>query len=193
MSGYDELAGLVTFRPLSTRLPAPTYGGHYSSPFSAPMRSTVEVLVREIRHLSPRQTILEADFREDQLRLDGMPRASANAATPGLILTLVGTAHGDLRYPCSTFHRWEDNLRAIALALEALRKVDRYGVTQRGEQYAGWKALPPGQDEDLVARGRELVREHGGMNEALKATHPDHGGQADDFRAVMAAKKAAIT
>jgi len=34
-------------------------------------------------------------------------------------------------------------VRAIALALEALRKVDRYGV-RSGSQYAGFKALPPG-------------------------------------------------
>jgi hypothetical protein len=39
---------------------------------------------------------------------------------------------------------WQHNVRAIALGLEALRKVDRYGITRRGEQYAGWKALPAG-------------------------------------------------
>jgi hypothetical protein len=37
---------------------------------------------------------------------------------------------------------WQANVRAIALALEALRAVDRYGVTKRGEQYQGWTALP---------------------------------------------------
>jgi hypothetical protein len=35
------------------------------------------------------------------------------------------------------------NARAIALGLEALRKVDRYRITKRGEQYTGWSALPP--------------------------------------------------
>lgn len=190
---YDELAGLVTFRPLSQPLPGPTHGGRYTSPFSAPLRSTVQLLVREIRHLQPRQTILEADFAEAQLRNDGMPRASARAASPGLILTLVGTAHGDLRYPCSTFWTWEDNLRAIALALEALRKVDRYGVTKRGEQYAGWRQLTagPASDPDLVERGRALIDEYGSPVAAIKATHPDAGGDPDDFRAVQAAREAA--
>src|SRR4051812_6820100 len=115
---YTELANILTFRPLSTPLPPATYGGAYPSPFSASWTSTVEALKREVKHLKPRQTILEVDLRETDIRLDGLPRADRNARTPGVILTLVGTAHGDLRYPCSTFHHWQDNVRAIALALE---------------------------------------------------------------------------
>lgn len=190
MSGWGELAGLVTVRPLSMPLPPPTWTGWKSSPFSASLTATAEVLAREVDHLRPERVILEADFREDQLRIDGLPRATATAASPGVILTLVGTAHGDLRYPCSTFRRWEDNLRAIALALEALRRVDRYGVTKRGEQYAGWKQLGAGTGpgEGDPARGRRLIVEHGGVTAALKAAHPDHGGSAGDFRDVIAAR-----
>jgi len=33
-------------------------------------------------------------------------------------------------------------MRAIALSLQALRAVDRYGVARRAEQYRGWKQLP---------------------------------------------------
>ena len=35
---------------------------------------------------------------------------------------------------------WQHNLRSIALGLEALRAVDRYGISRRGEQYAGFRA-----------------------------------------------------
>jgi hypothetical protein len=38
--------------------------------------------------------------------------------------------------------KWTDNVHAIALTLERLRLADLYGVTSRGEQYAGWKMLP---------------------------------------------------
>lgn len=188
MSGYTELANLVTFRPLSMSLPSPTYGGAYRSPFSAPWSKTVHLLAAEVRHLQPRETILEVDLREQDLRLDGMPRANATAGTPGVVLTLVGTPHGDLRYPCSTFHHWQDNVRGIALALEALRKVDRYGVTKRGEQYAGWKALPAGRGDPSPQRGRALIAEHGSVKAALHATHPDHGGDPADFADVQAAR-----
>jgi hypothetical protein len=190
MNGYDELAGLVTFRPISTPLP----GGSVQSPFRASWSDTVVLLAREVRHLRPRQTIIEADLRESDLRLDGLPRADRNARTPGVILTLIGTRvanGGDLRYPCGRFWRWQDNVRAIALALEALRKVDRYGVTKRGEQYAGWKALPAG-DGPSAERGRRIVEENGGVRAALMATHPDHGGDPADFADVQAYRDLAV-
>jgi hypothetical protein len=187
---FSELAGLVTFRPLSTPLPEATYDGTYRSPFTAKWSATVELLAREVRHLRPRQALLELDIAERDFRIDGLPKANARQNSPGVILTLVGTPHGDLRYPCHTFHHWEDNVRGIALALEALRKVDRYGVTKRGEQYTGWAALPAG-DGDLIIRGQRLIREHGTERDALMATHPDRGGDADDFRAVKAAVDAA--
>jgi hypothetical protein len=86
----------------------------------------------------------------------------------------------------------EANVRAIALALEALRKVDRYGVTKRGEQYAGWKALPSPNDA-ILERGRQIIREHDGdVRRALAATHPDReGGDEEAFKAVSAAREAA--
>src|SRR5690606_24676973 len=64
----------------------------------------------------------------------------AKAAHPGVILSFDSKV-GHLSYPCDTFTSWQDNLRAVALALEALRKLDRYGVTKRGEQYRGFLAI----------------------------------------------------
>jgi hypothetical protein len=190
VTAFAELASLVTFRPLSTPLPGPTYDGAYSSPFTAPWSSTVALLAREVRHLRPRQAVMELDVREQDFRIDGLPKARAAAGSPGVVLSLIGTPHGDLRYPSGTFRLWEDNVRALALALEALRKVDRYGVTKRGEQYAGWRALPPGDRNGTPSadRGRDLIREHGGVRQAMHATHPDHGGSARDFADVMAAR-----
>jgi len=43
--------------------------------------------------------------------------------------------------------------------LEALRRVDRYGITRRGEQYAGWKALPPGAGDAIAMPAAMTVDE----------------------------------
>lgn len=189
-ANWGELAGLVKVRPLTAPVPPmASWNGTYTSPFSAALASTLDILRREIKHLKPREVILEADFRENQLRNDGLPKATATAASPGIVLTLVGTPHGDLRYPCATFGHWDENLRGIALSLEAQRKMDRYGVTRNGEQYAGWKALPAGRSEPSAERGRALIAEHGSLAAALKATHPDHGGDAADFADVQAARE----
>lgn len=182
MSGWEDLYNVLTVRPLSS----PMAGGDLRSPFSAKWSDTVNLLAREIRHLRPRSAILEAGFLDYQLRLDGFPKATARPWSEAVILTLVGTPHGDLRYPRPTFATWQENVRAIALALESLRRVDRYGVTKRGEQYAGWKAITAGGPD--ADRGRQIIAKHGSVVAALKATHPDHGGDAHDFADVQAAR-----
>jgi hypothetical protein len=52
---------------------------------------------------------------------------------------------------------WQHNVYAIAKSLEALRLVDRYGVTRRGEQYTGWKALPAGSGEVSTHMNRDMA------------------------------------
>lgn len=186
MSDYAELASLVTFRPLDK----PVRTSNSRAPFSASWSRTVDLLARELRMLAPKTTILEVDLREQDFRRDGLPRADRTARTPGIVRTMLRTRHGhDLRYEVGTSDRWQDNVRAIALGLEALRAVDRYGVTKRGEQYAGWKALPVGSDAPSADRGREIVGRYGGLTAALKATHPDNpnrDGTDKDFKDVQA-------
>lgn len=184
---YEELRHLVTFRPLERPLSA----GRLVSPFKATFRSTVDLLAKELRAHGAERTVLEVDFREQDLRLDGLPRADRRAQSPGIVLSFKATrvaGQPHLRYEVSTYTDWRDNLRAIALGLEALRAVDRYGVTKRGEQYAGWRQLPAGGG-DIIARGRELIGKYGSTAAALHRTHPDHGGNVEDFRAVQAARE----
>lgn len=114
------------------------------SNFSATLSSTTRTLTTELAQLGARHPVLELAIPADQWRIDGRPRANAREDHPGVVLSLPHTSVGALRYATDTFDRWQDNLRAIALGLEALRKVDRYGITKRGEQYQGFRALPPG-------------------------------------------------
>lgn len=97
-------------------------------------------LNRETRALEARNVRVQIAVPASRFRQDGMPYADAKPEHPGLILTM-DTKHGALSYPCDTYPTWQDNLRAIAFSLEALRKADRYGVTKRGEQYRGNLAI----------------------------------------------------
>lgn len=157
------------------------------APFRAPYQATIDLLEREVRMLGARRVIVELAMQETDFRLDGQPYAGARARHPGVTVAFE-SRHGPLKYTADKFATWQENLRAIALGLEALRKVDRYGMTSRGEQYAGWKALPAGSGP-TAGRGRELIREHGSVRAALMATHPDHGGDPEDFASVQAARE----
>lgn len=189
MSSFEGIMHLVTFRPLQE----PIHCDHKVSPFDAPWYSTVETLERELRMHGAVRAVMEIDFRESDLRLDGVPRANCRPGSPGVVLSFEATrvpGRPKLRYEIASFSRFEDNVRAIALGLEALRKVDRYGISQRGEQYAGWRALPSGRGDPSPDRGRKLIQDYGTVAAALKATHPDHGGNSSDFADVQAARQA---
>jgi hypothetical protein len=187
---YSELAGLVTFRPISNwpggRTDAPGW-----SRFKAPWSQTVDLLARELWMLDAERAVLEIAIEERDLRLDGLPRANARATDPGVILSF-DSKFGPLRYAVDTYHDWQDNVRAIALAMEALRKVDRYGVTKRGEQYTGWRAIPASTGNGIYTRDQAeaFVDEYGGsFTAAAKNLHPDRGGSEDAFSRLVAARE----
>lgn len=163
--------------------------GFRRSPFRADYRTTMRELEVELDHLKARNVRLFLAVTDDQIRIDGRLRAHEQPRHPGIMLTF-DSKHGPMAYRADSYDLWKANLRAIALSLKALRAVDRYGMTGTGEQYAGFKALPSGQPETDLQRGRELIREHGSAAAAKRATHPDAGGDHDDFVAVQAAIEA---
>jgi hypothetical protein len=113
-----------------------------NSPFGAKWARTLLDMDRELRHLRARDVLVQAYFRSGQVRLDGCPLSNAAPSEPGVILSF-DTPTGPLSFPCDTYKTWQDNFRAIALGLAALRAVERYGVTRHQEQYKGWAKLPP--------------------------------------------------
>lgn len=152
-------------------------------PFKSRLSDTLHLLEAELRRLRADEVVIELAVMEGEIRLDGWPYADARPTHPGVVISF-DSRHGPLRYGTDAFPNWQANVRAIALGLESLRRVERYGIGKRGEQYVGWRALPVGEN---VQRGRDLIERHGGVRAAQRATHPDAGGDPDDFRAVQAA------
>ncbi len=200
-----------------------------ASGFSATWGQTLALLDRELIALGTEVLIIQAGFDAGQIRLDGYPRASANTSHPGVILNF-DSKHGPLRYVCDTFEGrrawvsgnrrssgqggyrdmpgYQANIRAIALGLEALRKVDRYGITKSGEQYTGFKQLTSGSGLTTVAAARRLIQRWATVNgedlsgmdmelvikRAMANAHPDHDGGSDEgFHSVMDARKLLAT
>lgn len=159
------------------------------SPFRAGWEKTLDLLHAELDHLNAKQVVFQIDVAEDEIRLDGYPRANARPRSHGIIISFE-SKHGPLRYLTDVFDDWQANVRAIALGLEALRKVDRYGITRRGEQYTGWKQIEAVQAEaDEERDAQRLIDSYGGPRLALKATHPDRGGDPEEFARVQEARK----
>lgn len=193
--------------------------------FSAELVKTERLLLEEGRHLGASDLFVEIDapaahFRGDESGLRGDRK---DPDFPGVVVYLVGTRYGDLRYACDRFDQrysnglpgWQANLRAIALGLTDLRRVERYGIARRGEQYQGFGELPPGtplgaatKPEALTLDGaarllaagmdgldpddllEDLAAARTAYRVASKRTHPDlnpRTGTADAFARVAEA------
>lgn len=162
--------------------------------FKAGWQNTLNLLEREIRWLRGDEVTIGVGLLPRHIRNDGWPRGDApQPAHPGAEVSFeawIANRSRRITYATDLYPTYQHNVRAIGLALEALRAVDRHGVTRQGEQYAGFTALPPGAP--TAEQGLALIRQHGGLKEALHSTHPDHGGDAFDFACVMAAKDAGL-
>jgi len=207
MTGFEELRALgVTFGPFDGPVPP---ASHESSRFASRWGDTVALLARELRMLDAEGIVVELNFRPEYFRLDGLPRANASADSPAVRVTFR-SRWGPLRYETAEYRSWQDNVRAIALSMEALRKVDRYGVSKRGEQYRGWRQLTAGStaaEDSVVTSGQAVAVVHrevedlydledvagafqaDAIREALRRSHPDRGGSGEKFRMIMRARE----
>lgn len=176
-----------------------------SGRFRASWDSTLALLLREVEMLDGGVVVLQVDADPTEIRRDGMLRARARVGFPGVKVSF-DSRHGPLTYATDAYDQWQANVRAIALALESLRAVDRYGVTSTGEQYRGWTAIadkPAEKTLTLEDAVRILAAEAPGVtpadlhtvdaiNRAFRAAsrrhHPDAGGSADAFRLISNAR-----
>lgn len=128
---------------------------------------------------------------DDLFLFDGTPKTGFQTRVkhPGAEVSFSLPDGTRPTFHTDAFATLQANLRAISNGLEALRAVDRYGITTGGEQYAGFAQLAAG--DDPADRGARLVEEAGGLTKALMKYHPDHGGSETDIIAVQAYRKRA--
>lgn len=179
--------------------------------FGSIWTQTLSLLEREIDQLWGDNIVFRAAVTHGDVRRDGQLRARATPSHPGIMICF-DSMHGPLAYACDSYFDWKANVRAIALSLEALRKVDRYGVSGKGEQYSGFKqiAAPGGgtsemdvqtaagvlinaANEDCSAHEYDVINDPIARNrvyrKAAKNTHPDRHGDNARFQIVSQAYK----
>lgn len=180
------------------------------APFKATWIKTLDKLKRELVHLNVKDAVIEVDAEPGSFRRDGSLYADARMVTAGVVLSFTHPKHGPLRLPSDKYKHFDDNVRAIALGLEALRAVDRYGITPKAEQYTGWRALPSSTADndgivdvhtaaEFLSRFTEYKpidllqwpdRAIGAWRKARSVTHPDvDGGSAQAFAKVERARE----
>lgn len=161
------------------------------------------LLMGEAEKIYARSVIMQIDVMERDIR-DGWIKGNAHPSSPRVIITIERNSSTRVERPtlafhCDTYSDWQDNVYAIAKTLEALRSIDRYGVTSSGEQYTGWQAIGDGKMSRADAKA-VLVKVSELGPDDLKSTtldgvyraarvvaHPDAGGSHDLFVKVQEA------
>lgn len=194
----------VRFRFMADPAPGAT---RKRSQFRSSNAKVLGALRSEIFKLGATSIVVEAGYDEDQIRNDGWPYSSAKNQHPAVRISFKGR-HGPMAFTCGTYATLDENLYAIALTLEALRAMERYGAVKGAQQYAGWKQLPPPPGtpgggptgphsandwagpvhasnflRQCAGRADELHKLEGGTldivyREAAKKHHPDGGGRS---------------
>lgn len=169
-----------------------------SSQYQVEFAKARDHLARELRLSHARDVVISSNV---PLRRDGLPLANMRQPDdPGV--AVYWTARGKKGEPaprviaCDVWRTVRENIRAVGLAVEAIRSLERTGATEILERaYAGFARLPAppehwqllglmrGASRDaLTTRYRELARIH----------HPDHGGDSALMAAINDAHRLAL-
>jgi hypothetical protein len=149
-------------------------------------------LQEEVRRLGGRDLVISTNVRQ---RVDGTgPLSGQRAPDDAGVAVYFTRAKQQVVFACDRYRRVEANLRAIALHLDAMRGMDRWGVGTLDQAFAGFQALPEtaGGDpwwkvlgaEDPIRTGDELQAAY---REAARRAHPDKGGSQEAFVRVQRA------
>lgn len=155
----------------------------------------IQRLSGELARLGATHEVLSTNV---QTRLDGLPRSGQSEPTdPGaaVYFRLKGQAR------CLACDRWQrvaDNIAAIAQHIDALRRIDRYGVGTLEQAFAGYAALPPQASHDWrivlgFAAGAAITRAmvDDAFRTRARSAHPDTGGSHDAMARLSEARAAA--
>lgn len=148
----------------------------------------------QIRMLGGSEPIISSNLA---LRLDGLPRGDQAQPRDSGVAVYFTYKKKSMCFACDRWAKVDDNMHAIALTIEALRGVSRWGTGDMMEAaFTGFTALPApitGQKPWREVLGVAFdERDRGRIHECYRIrrgeAHPDrHGGDHDAFLAVQAA------
>jgi len=147
-----------------------------SSRFDVTLARARDELLNEIRLMGGRYPVISCNLAT---RRDGLPYASQKEPKDKGVAVYFQDRNGHPKVmACDRWDKIADNMRAIHKTLEALRGIERYGVSEAIDRaFSGFDALPPPKRwrdffgdvrsyDDLKKRYRDMA----------KKMHPDSGG-----------------
>lgn len=146
-------------------------------------------LETELDRLGATDAILSTNIR---LRMDGSPDSRlGDPPDPGAAVYFK-LAWKPLCLACDKWTRVADNIAALAQHIDALRRIERYGVGRLEQAFAGYAALPASPHDWWIILGVTPDATSAQVDDAYRrlarTTHPDAGGTHDQMARLNAAR-----
>lgn len=159
------------------------------------MSTAIERLETQLEKLGANNPTLSSNVR---LRLDGRIDArNESVFDPGVAVYFRFKGRATV-LACDRYNRVSDNIAALAAHIDALRRIERYGVGTLEQALAGYKSLPA----DTAADWRTVFGFNGGPVSAEQVTaryremaqmrHPDKGGTEEGMMHLNRARDYAL-
>lgn len=174
----------------------------HDAPYKVQLGQARHELLASVRLLGAREVVISSNV---PVRTDGLPYAGTpeRIADPGVAVYWT-TGKGEPKVmACDRWLRPRENVRAIGLAIDGLRAIQRAGATQILDRaYTAFAALPVAAGATVLRSWREVLGLAGvftreqleaRFRELAKTAHPDlAGGSTAAMTELTAARTSAI-
>jgi len=176
----------ASFRRASTETVA---GQVQRRTISLTIAASLDRLEGELRRLEATDEILSSNV---PVGLKGMPLSvSKEPEDPG-VAVYITLDRKPLVFACDKWDRVADNIAAIAQHIDALRRIERYGVGRIEQAFVGYAALPVSTEDWRVVLGVGVYATSDQVDAAFlekaRTAHPDAGGSHEEMARLTAAR-----
>lgn len=137
-------------------------------------------LLHELELLKAKTIIISSNI---PLRLDGLPYANAKEPVDKGVAVYFKLGKKPYVLACDRWDATKDNLRAIGLHVAAMRGMERWGVGNLEQAFAGYVALPERSNKSKkwwevlsVKQNASPTEIKEAYKELVRRYHPDTGG-----------------
>jgi hypothetical protein len=154
--------------------------------------AAVDRLEYQLREIGAQSIVLSTNVEPT---LSGRPRGNAGDPDDVGAAVYFKLNGADRVLACDKWTRVADNIAALAAHIDALRRIERYGIGDMNQAFRGYTALQPATCEWWLVLGVDrtapLERIEAAFTKLAKEHHPDRGGDANQMARLTEARELA--
>lgn len=159
------------------------------SNFDVALGRSIQDVQDEVRRLGGINLVISSNL---PVRRDGMPYANSSQPADRAVAVYFKYKQKPMCFACDRWDKVQDNMRAIAKTIDALRGIERWGSGSMVEQaFTGFMALAaPEQSWQVLGISSHATRAEieGAHSRLAMKHHPDRGGDTNTMARINAAR-----